>query len=107
MGNPIHNKINQSNPSFNNGEHMFYLFEIAYKFGLTTKLYDFYELTQVIAKDFEEAKKTIVTAYSNKNILEVKLLKITPIPTLSPFINFATDISNQIYNQFECIEKKL
>jgi len=88
---------------------MFYLFELAYKFGLTNvvnncEVGDFYDLIQIIAKEPDEAKKTIYQAAGiNKTISEIKLLKITPIT--SPFITHSTNISDRIYNQFECIEK--
>lgn len=90
----------------NNGENMYYLFEIAYNYSLKCKDEPivFYELTQVIAKNTEEAKKIIVNSYDTRDIYEIKLLKISPIT--SAFITYATTIPDRIYHQFDCIEKK-
>ena len=81
---------------------MFYLFEIACK--VKDRLGIGYEIIQVIARDSDEAKNTIINIYGYGSNFEFKLLKITPIS--DPFIPYITTISDQTYQQFECIEKE-
>jgi hypothetical protein len=83
---------------------MFYLFEIAYKFRVRDSTADWYGISQVVAKELDDAKKAL-TDYRGYvgSILEFKLLKVTPIS--SAFVTYSTNISDTIYHQFECIEE--
>jgi hypothetical protein len=83
---------------------MFYLFVIAYSFRYKDVPGEFYEITQVIGREFDETKQTAVNIFSNRNVFEIKLLKVTPIT--SPFIVHTTAIPDRIYHKLECIEKK-
>jgi len=85
---------------------MFYLFEMTYRFRFRChELDDFSDHLQVIAENVEEAKNTIISRHSHKDISEFKLIKVTPIT--SPFITYMTTIPNQLYEQFEDISMKI